>query len=65
MLRLAIVLDMQNKYPDALKYANQAVDLTKNQPDSPAAKAARSEQDRLTKLSSGSAPGQSAAPQKN
>ncbi|MGE5054293.1 MAG: hypothetical protein ACM3WP_09025 [Acidobacteriota bacterium] len=65
VLRLAIVLDMQNKYPDALKYANQAVDLTKNQPDSPAAKAARSEQDRLTRLSSGSAPGQSAAPQKN
>lgn len=63
VLRLAIVLDMQNKYPDALKYANQAVDLTKNQPDSPAAKAARSEQDRLTKLSSGSAPGQSAPPQ--
>jgi tetratricopeptide (TPR) repeat protein len=65
VLRLAIALDMQNKYPDALKYANQAVDLTKNQPDSPAAKAALSEQDRLTKLSSGSAPGQSAAPQKN
>lgn len=65
VLRLAIALDMQNKYPDALKYANQAVDLTKNQPDSAAAKAARSEQDRLTKLSSGSAPGQSTAPQKN
>ena len=65
VLRLAIALDMQNKYPDALKYANQAVDLTKNQPDSPAAKAALSEKDRLTKLSSGSAPGQSAAPQKN
>jgi tetratricopeptide (TPR) repeat protein len=64
VLRLAIVLDMQNKYPEALKYANQAVDLTKNQPDSPAAKAAHSEQDRLTKLSSGSAPGQSAAPPK-
>lgn len=58
VLRLAIALDMQNKYPDALKYANQAVDLTKNQPDSPAAKAALSEKDRLTKLSSGSAPGQ-------
>jgi tetratricopeptide (TPR) repeat protein len=64
VLRLAIALDMQNKYPDALKYANQAVDLTKNQPDSPAAKAAHSEQDRLTRLSSGSAPGQSAAPPK-
>ena len=64
VLRLAITLDMENKYADALKYANQAVDLTKSQPDSPAAKAARSEQDRLTKLSSGSAPGQGAAPQK-
>lgn len=65
VLRLAIALDMQNKYPDALKYANQAVDLTKDHPDSPAGKAARSEQDRLTKLSSGSAPGQGPPPQKN
>ena len=65
VLRLAIALDMQNKYPDALKYANQAVDLTKDRPDSPAGKAARSEQDRLTRLSSGSAPGQATAPQKN
>lgn len=65
VLRLAIALDMQNKYPDALKYANQAVDLTKDHPDSPAGKAARSEQDRLTRLSSGSAPGQTTAPQKN
>ena len=56
-LRLAVALDMQNKVPEALKYANQAVDLTKDRPDSPAGKAARSEQDRLTKLSSGSAPG--------
>ncbi|MGA2100437.1 MAG: hypothetical protein ABSG34_04995 [Candidatus Sulfotelmatobacter sp.] len=58
VLRLAVVLDMQNKIPDALKVANQAVDLTKDHPDSPAGKAARAEQDRLTKLSSGSAPGQ-------
>lgn len=63
VLRLAVALDMQNKVPDALKYANQAVDLTKDRPDSPAGKAARAEQDRLTKLSSGSAPG--SAPQKN
>jgi tetratricopeptide (TPR) repeat protein len=56
-LRLAVALDMQNKVPEALKYANQAVDLTKDRPDSAAGKAARSEQDRLTKLSSGSAPG--------
>ncbi|MGH9495795.1 MAG: tetratricopeptide repeat protein [Candidatus Sulfotelmatobacter sp.] len=63
VLRLAVALDMQNKVPDALKYANQAVDLTKDRPDSAAGKAARAEQDRLTKLSSGSAPG--SAPQKN
>ncbi len=65
VLRLAVVLDMQNKIPDALKYANQAVDLTKDHPDSPAGKAARAEQDRLTKLNSGTAPGQSAAPPKS
>src|SRR5579862_4065104 len=58
VLRLAVALDMQNKIPDALKYANQAVDLTKDRPDSPAGKAARAEQDRLTKLSGGTAPGQ-------
>jgi tetratricopeptide (TPR) repeat protein len=60
VLRLAVALDMQNKVPDALKYANQAVDLTKDHPDSPAGKAARAEQDRLTKLSGGTAPGQAA-----
>lgn len=65
VLRLAVALDMQNKIPDALKYANQAVDLTKDHPDSPAGKAARAEQDRLTKLNSGTAPGQSAAPPKS
>lgn len=64
VLRLAVTLDMENKIPDALKYANQAVDLTKDRPDSAAGKAARAEQDRLTKLSSGSAPGQSTTPPK-
>ena len=65
VLRLAIALDNENKVPEALKYANQAVDLTKDHPDSPAGKAARAEQDRLTKLNSGTAPGQGAAPVKN
>jgi tetratricopeptide (TPR) repeat protein len=64
VLRLAVALDMQNKIPEALKYANQAVDLTKDHPDSGAGKAARAEQDRLTKLSGGAAPGQAAAPPK-
>jgi len=58
VLRLAVALDMQNKFPEALKYANQAVDLTKDRADSAAGKAARAEQDRLNKLNSGSAPGQ-------
>jgi tetratricopeptide (TPR) repeat protein len=64
VLRLAIALDKQNKTADALKYANQAVDLTKDRPDGPAGKAARAEQDRLKALSSGTAPGQ-ATPAKN
>lgn len=47
--RLALSLDFQNKIPEALKAAQQAVDLTKDTPDSPAGKAARQEQDRLMK----------------
>ena len=57
IFRLAVALDMQNKVPEALKFANQAVDLTKDRPDSGVGKAAREEQDRLTKLNSGTAPG--------
>jgi tetratricopeptide (TPR) repeat protein len=65
VLRLAVALDMQNKIPEAIKYADQAIDLTKAQPDSGVGKAAREEKDRLSKLSSGTAPGQNAAPPKN
>lgn len=61
VLRLAIALDKQNKTAEALKYANQAVDLTKDHAESAAGKAARAEQDRLTKLNSGTAPGSGAA----
>ncbi|PYX45931.1 MAG: hypothetical protein DMG79_18055 [Acidobacteria bacterium] len=64
VFRLAVALDMQNKYPEAMKYADQAVELSKDRPDSGVGKAARDEKDRLTKLSGGSAPGQ-AAPPKN
>lgn len=56
VLRLAVALDMQNKIPEALKYADQAVELTKDRPDSGAGKAARDEKDRLTKLNVGAAP---------
>jgi tetratricopeptide (TPR) repeat protein len=62
IFRLAVALDMQTKYPEALKYVDQAVDLTKDRPDSAAGKAARAEKDRLTKLNMGTAPGQSPAP---
>jgi tetratricopeptide (TPR) repeat protein len=65
VLRLAVALDMQNKIPEALKYADQAVELTKDRPDSGAGKAARDEKDRLTKLNVGAAPGQTSTPPKN
>ena len=64
VFRLAVALDMQNKIPEAMKYADQAVDLTKDRPDSGVGKAARDEKDRLTKLSGGTAPGQTATPPK-
>ncbi len=62
--RLALALDFQNKIPEALKAAQQAVDLTKDNPDSPAGKAARQEQDRLLTYSKGTNPG-SGTPPKN
>src|SRR5437879_1651921 len=45
VFRLAVTLDMQNRIPEALKYVNQAVELTKE--DTAAGKAARDEKDRL------------------
>ena len=51
VFRLSVSLDMQNKYPEALKYANQAVDLTKE--GTGAGDAARKEKDRLTQLTGG------------
>jgi tetratricopeptide (TPR) repeat protein len=55
VLRLSLALDQQNKYPEALKVASQAVDLTKE--GTTAGDAARKEKDRLTQLTgSGAAP---------
>jgi tetratricopeptide (TPR) repeat protein len=65
VFRLAVALDMQNKVPEAMKTIDQAVDLTKDQPDSGVGKAARAEKDRLVKLSGGTAPGQTTTPPKN
>lgn len=54
IFRLSVALDMQSKYPEALKYADQAVSLTKE--GTGAGDAARKEKDRLTQLTGGSAP---------
>jgi tetratricopeptide (TPR) repeat protein len=54
VLRLSLALDQQNKYPEALKFANQAVDLTKE--GTSTGDAARKERDRLIQLSSGVPP---------
>jgi tetratricopeptide (TPR) repeat protein len=53
VLRLAISLDRQSKYPEALKEANHAVELT--QDGTGAGKLARQERDRLTQLVPGTA----------
>jgi tetratricopeptide (TPR) repeat protein len=65
VFRLAVALDMQDKLPEAMKYVDQAVDLTKDRPDSGVGKAAREEKDRVTKRSGGTAPGTAAVPPKN
>ena len=60
MLRLALSLDKQARYPDALKDANRAVELT---PDGTAAgTTARHERDRLLQLTGGTPGGGSPAP---
>jgi len=53
VLRLAISLDRQSKYPEALKEANHAVELT--QEGTNAGKLARQERDRLNQLVGGGA----------
>jgi len=61
VLRLALALDKQGKYPEALKQANQAVELT--QEGTAAGTTARRERDRLVQLTGGPAPASgSAAP---
>ena len=60
VLRLAIALDKQNKYPEALKEANHAVELT--QEATVAGKLARQERDRLAQLTGGSTPAPASKP---
>ena len=60
VLRLALALDKQAKYPDALKEANRAVELTPE--GTVAGTTARHERDRLLQLTGGVTPGSSSPP---
>ena len=62
VLRLALALDKQGKYPEALKAANRAVELT--QDNTPIGTPARRERDRLQQLTGGAAPAQPQSPPK-
>jgi tetratricopeptide (TPR) repeat protein len=58
ILRLALSLDKQGKYPEALKEANHAVEMT--QEGTPAGNLSRRERDRLAQLTGGAAPASNA-----
>ena len=60
VLRLALTLDKQQKYPEALKVANRAVEMT--QDNTVIGTPARRERDRLQQLTGGAAPAPAAAP---
>jgi tetratricopeptide (TPR) repeat protein len=60
VLRLALALDKQARYADALKEANRAVELT--QEGTAAGTTARHERDRLVQLTGGVNPGNSGPP---
>jgi tetratricopeptide (TPR) repeat protein len=54
VLRLALTLDKEQKYPEALKMANRAVEMT--QDNTPIGTPARRERDRLQQLTGATAP---------
>ena len=56
VLRLALSLDKQEKYPEALKFANQAVQMTESNQGSTLASLSRNERDRLVQLTGGTPP---------
>lgn len=60
ILQLAVVLDQQTKYPEALQQANRAVGLTQENTDT--GKMARNERDRLVLMTEGSNPTAPAPP---
>ena len=63
VLRLALALDKQQKYPEALKVASRAVEMT--QDNTPIGTPARRERERLQQLTGGAAPAQPQTPPKN
>ena len=63
VLRLALSLDKQQKYPEALKVANRAVEMT--QDNTVIGTPARRERDRLQQLTGGAAPAPPQGPPKN
>jgi tetratricopeptide (TPR) repeat protein len=65
ILRLALALDKQTKYPEALKVVIRAVDLTEKQATGVVGTAARHERDRLQQLTGGATPAPAQTPPKN
>src|ERR1700674_3714512 len=63
ILRLALALDKQGNYPEALKVANRAVEMT--QDNTVIGTPARHERDRLQQLTGGAAPAPPQSPPKN
>ena len=62
ILRLALSLDKQEKYPEALKFANQAVQMTESSQGSTLASLSRNERDRLVQLTGGTPPKPASTP---
>ena len=66
VLRLALSLDKQQKYPEALKVANRAVEVAQAQNNAQVVTVAQRERDRLQQLTGGAPPAQPASqPPKN
>lgn len=65
VLRLALSLDKQEKYAEALKYANQAVQMTESSQGSTLATLSRNERDRLVQLTGGTPAGKPPASAQN
>ncbi len=63
VLRLALTLDKEQKYPEALKVVNKVVETT--QDNTPIGTPARREKERLQQLTGGAAPAQPQTPPKN